>query len=173
MKTLVSAGAQRAAPQGLSQWLALGVCVGVCFAAAALAARLTSPEIGGWYAALNKPAWNPPNRVFGPVWSALYLLMGVAVWLVWRARGFSADAALPLLLFAAQLALNMLWSLLFFRMHRPGLAFGEIASLWVAIFATLLAFLRVSPLAAWLLVPYLLWVTFAAVLNYTIWKLNS
>ena len=156
----------------LAQWLALGLCVAVCFVAAGTAARFTGPEIGGWYAGLNKPSWNPPNRIFGPVWSTLFFLMGVAVWLVWRERAFSAAAARPLALFAAQLSLNMLWSFLFFRMHRPGLALIEIVLLWGAILATLVAFARVNSLAAWLLVPYLLWVSFAVLLNYTIWKIN-
>lgn len=156
---------------GWRAWAGLIVFVAVCFGAAGVGSLYTNPSVDPWYAALTKPSWNPPNWVFGPVWTMLYLMMAVAAWLVWRRRG--AAAGVPLALFAAQLALNALWSYLFFGLHRPGLAFAEITLLWAAILATLLAFRRVVPLAAWLLVPYLLWVTFAAFLNFTIWRLNG
>ena len=154
------------------QWLGLVVSIVVCFGVAALGSRATDPNIDGWYAALRKPPWNPPNWVFGPVWSVLYLLMAVAAWLVWRRRDF-ARVSLPLALFGVQLVLNGLWSVLFFGWHRPDLALIEIVFLWSAILATMLAFRRVVPLATRLLVPYLLWVSFAAVLNFTIWRMNS
>ncbi|MBA3711177.1 MAG: tryptophan-rich sensory protein [Pyrinomonadaceae bacterium] len=154
------------------QWLGLVVSIVVCFGVAALGSLLTDPNIDGWYAALRKPPWNPPNWVFGPVWSVLYLLMAVAAWLVWRRRDF-ARVSLPLALFGVQLVLNGLWSVLFFGWHRPDLALIEIVFLWSAILATMLAFRRVVPLATRLLVPYLLWVSFAAVLNFTIWRMNS
>ncbi len=155
------------------QWLGLVVSIVICFGVAALGSLATDPNIDGWYAALRKPSWNPPNWIFGPVWSMLYLLMAVAAWLVWRRRGFAGASLLPLALFGIQLVLNGLWSVLFFGWHRPDLAFIEIVFLWSAILATMLAFRRVVPLAAALLAPYLLWVTFAAFLNFTIWKLNS
>jgi len=155
------------------QWLGLMVSIVVCFGVAALGSLATDPNIDGWYAALRKPSWNPPNWIFGPVWSMLYLLMAVAAWLVWRRRGFVGASPLPLALFGVQLVLNGLWSVLFFGWHRPDLALIEIVFLWSAILATMLAFRRVVPLAAALLAPYLLWVTFAAFLNFTIWKLNS
>ncbi len=155
------------------QWLGLVVSIVVCFGVAALGSLATDPNIDGWYAALRKPSWNPPNWVFGPVWSMLYLLMAVAAWLVWRRRGFAGASLLPLVLFGVQLVLNGLWSVLFFGWHRPDLAFIEIVFLWSAILATMLAFRRVVPLAAALLVPYFLWVTFAAFLNFTIWSMNS
>jgi len=154
------------------QWLGLVVSIVVCFGVAALGSLVTDPNIDGWYAALRKPPWNPPNWVFGPVWSVLYLLMAVAAWLVWRRRDF-ARVSLPLALFGVQLVLNGLWSVLFFGWHRPDLALIEIVFLWSAILATMLAFRRVVPLATRLLVPYLLWVSFAAVLNFTIWRMNS
>ncbi|MCU0784896.1 MAG: tryptophan-rich sensory protein [Verrucomicrobia bacterium] len=127
---------------------------------------------GEWYATLKKPSWNPPGWIFGPVWTALYTMMAVAAWLVWKRGGFVAQRR-PLLIFLAQLALNALWTPLFFGLHRPGLAFAEIVLLWLAIAATIPTFWRVSSLAAWLLVPYLAWVSFAAVLNFTLWRLKA
>ncbi|MDQ3651178.1 MAG: tryptophan-rich sensory protein, partial [Acidobacteriota bacterium] len=101
------------------QWLGLVVSIVICFGVAALGSLATDPNIDGWYAALRKPSWNPPNWIFGPVWSMLYLLMAVAAWLVWRRRGFAGASLLPLALFGIQLVLNGLWSVLFFGWHRP------------------------------------------------------
>lgn len=137
-----------------------------------LGSIFTAGSVGGWYAALSKPAWTPPSAIFGPVWSALYLLMAVAAWLVWRRGGFAAHPA-ALGLFAAQLALNAGWSLVFFGLRMPGAAFAEILVLWALILATLIAFRRAAPLAGWLLAPYLVWVTFASALNLAIWRLNG
>ena len=150
----------------LVAWLAL------CFAVAGLGGYWTSLGLGPWYDGLRKPPWTPPNRVFGPVWTALYAVMAVAAWLVWRRRGL-ARVGLPLALFVLQLALNLAWTGLFFALRRPGLAFGEILLLWAVILATLGAFGRVSRVAGLLLIPYLAWVTFAAALNLAIWRLNS
>jgi translocator protein len=158
---------------GLSDWLPLGVSIAVCFAAAGIGSLFTDPEMGGWYARLIKPSWTPPNWVFGPVWSALYLMMAVAAWLVWREKGLTGAAALPLALFAAQLVFNAAWSILFFGMHRIGLALADIMLLWSAILVTMLTFWRISPWAGALMLPYLLWVTYASALNYSIWKMNS
>jgi tryptophan-rich sensory protein len=157
---------------GWFQWLALGVSIAVCFAAAGIGSLFTDPEIGGWYARIMKPSWTPPNWVFGPVWSTLYLMMAVAAWLVWKDKGF-AGAGLPLALFAVQLLFNTLWSILFFGMHNIGMALLDIGLLWCAILLTILSFWRVQPWAASLMLPYLLWVTYASVLNYSIWKMNS
>ena len=126
---------------------------------------------GEWYAALQKPSWNPPGWIFGPVWSALYAMMAVAAWLVWRRGGFATQRR-PLALFLGQLTLNAAWTPLFFGLHRPGIAFAEIILLWLAIAATLVVFRPVNRVAAWLLAPYLAWVGFAAVLNFTLWRLN-
>ena len=149
--------------RALAGWLVLS------FSAASLGAFFMPGE---WYATLKKPSWNPPGWIFGPVWSALYTMMAVAAWLVWKRGGFAAQRR-PLTLFLVQLALNAAWTPLFFGLHRPGLAFAEIVMLWLAIAATLAAFRPVSRPAAWLLVPYLAWVSFAAVLNFTLWRLNS
>lgn len=126
---------------------------------------------GAWYAELAKPSWNPPSWVFAPVWTVLYVLMGVAAWLVWKKVGF-AGAPVVLGLFIFQLVLNALWSYLFFGAHRPDLAFFEIIVLWLAILATTIGFWRVSVPAGVLLVPYLCWVAFASALNFQIWRLN-
>jgi benzodiazapine receptor len=144
----------------------------LCFAVAGLGGYWTSLGLGPWYDGLRKPTWRPPAWVFGPVWTILYAMMAVAAWLVWRRRG-PARAWLPLSLFGLQLALNLAWSGLFFGLRRPGLAFGGIVLLWVAILVTLLAFGRISRLAAGLLAPYLAWVTFATALNFAIWRMNS
>ncbi len=154
------------------QVVGLVVSIGACAAVAALGSAMTMPSIGTWYATLSKPSWNPPNWIFGPVWSTLYLLMAVAAWMVWRKSGLSAALG-PLALFALQLALNCAWSGLFFALHKPWLAFADIAVLWLAIVATMIAFARVSLFGSLLLAPYLLWVTFAGILNFTVAKMNS
>lgn len=151
------------------QVLALVVSIAVCFAAAGLGSAWTAKSVGTWYEALAKPPWNPPNWVFGPVWSVLYLLMGIALWLVWRKIGLLAA---PVVVFAVQLVLNTAWSALFFGLQNPGAAFAEIVLLWVAIAATIVVFWRATPVAGIMLLPYIAWVTFAAVLNFTIWRLN-
>lgn len=154
----------RAQAFGLLAWLAL------TFVAAALGA-VASMDAAVFYAQLSKPAWAPPGALFGPVWLALYLLMGLAAWLVWRQRpSLSVDGALGLYL--VQLAANALWSWLFFAWHRGALAFAEMLLLWVLIAVTALAFGRVSRLAGLLLLPYLGWVGFAAALNWMIWLRN-
>ena len=140
------------------------------FAAAALGALATA-DAGAFYAELARPSWAPPGWLFGPVWSALYALMAVSAWLVWRERGF-AGARMALALFLAQLAANALWSWLFFAWHQGGLASGEVVVLWALIVATIAAFHRISTLAAVLLYPYLAWVTFASALTFTVWRLN-
>ena len=149
-------------------WLALWLA-----AVAVVAALGASFGPDSWYLQLRKPSFNPPAALFGPVWTALYLLMAIAAWLV--ARESPAEPALrrrALLLMSAQLLLNALWSPLFFSLHSPGWAFVDISALWVTVAATLIAFASVRPLAAWLLVPYLLWVSFALVLNGSIWLMN-
>jgi tryptophan-rich sensory protein len=155
-----------------NQVLGLVALLVLCFGAAGIGGAVTSPQIGNWYATLAKPTWNPPNGVFGPVWSALYFCMAVAAWLVWRQKGL-LGAGWPLALFGVQLALNVLWSCLFFGLRSPGLAFAEILVLWAAIAATMVMFWRRSVLAGLLFVPYLAWVGFAALLNFTIRSMNS
>jgi translocator protein len=147
----------------LAGWLVL------CFSAASLGAVFMPGE---WYASLKKPSWNPPGWIFGPVWTALYAMMAVAAWLVRRRGGFSTHRK-PLVIFLVQLALNAGWTPLFFGLHSPSLAFAEIVLLWLAIAATIVVFRPVSRTAMLLLVPYLAWVSFAAALNFALWRLNS
>lgn len=153
-------------------WLVLVAFVLVCFGAGAVGSWFTTPALDSWYADLRKPAWNPPNWIFAPVWSVLYLLMAVAAWLVWGRAGFRAPGG-ALGLFSAQLILNVAWSVLFFGLRSPAAALGGIAVLWVAIVATIVAFSRTSPAASLIMIPYLAWVTFAGALNLAIWRLNG
>ncbi len=146
----------------LAGWLTL------CFAASFGAIFVST---GDWYAALQKPAWNPPPWVFAPAWTLLYILMGVAAWLVWREGGWKAHG-LALKMFLLQWLLNALWTPLFFGLHRTAAALIEIAALWLVLAATTILFWRVKRSAGLLLVPYLAWVGFAASLNYAIWRLN-
>lgn len=149
---------------GLAAWL------GVCFLAAAAGAIATA-DAGAFYTRLVRPTWAPPPSLFGPVWTVLYVLMGIAAWLVWRDGGFRASRT-ALTLFLIQLAVNALWSWLFFGWRLGAVSFVEVVVLWVLVAATLVSFWRKRPLAGGLLVPYLLWVSFAAALNFTIWRLN-
>jgi tryptophan-rich sensory protein len=156
----------------VAQLVGLMACLVVCLAAAAVGGMLTASSVPGWYQTLRKPAWTPADWVFGPVWLALYLMMGVASWLVWR-RSDSSSTRGALILFGIQLGLNVAWSGCFFALRNPGLALADLSVLLVAIAATTATFRRISPLAAALMVPYLAWSTFAAVLNVAIWWLNS
>jgi tryptophan-rich sensory protein len=149
---------------GLLGWLLLS------FAAAAIGA-LASVQAASFYQQLVQPFWAPPSSVFGPVWSVLYALMGIAAWLVWRDGGWRRQRGV-LALFMLQLAVNALWSWLFFAWHRGALAFIDIVLLWLLIVATVIGFWRVRPLAGALLLPYLCWVSFASALNFAVWHLN-
>ncbi len=155
----------------MNRWLMLLIFICLCFGVAATAAGLTRASVQGWYLTIQKPSWNPPNWVFGPVWSTLYLMMAIAAWLVWLAPP-QPRRGLALAIFFLQLALNFLWSPLFFRWHAIGAAFAEILVLWCAIGAFAVLSWQVSRVAALLFLPYWLWVSFAAYLNYTIWILN-
>ncbi|WP_337054666.1 TspO/MBR family protein [Pseudoxanthomonas sp. USHLN014] len=149
---------------GLVGWLLLVLVAGAIGAAA-------SVQAATFYATLAQPSWAPPAAVFGPVWSVLYVLMGIAAWLVWRRGGWAAQRR-ALTVFVAQLALNALWSWLFFGWHLGAAAMLDIVVLWVLIVVTVAMFWRVRPLAGLLLLPYLAWVTFASALNYAVWQLN-
>lgn len=147
---------------GLVGWL------GIVFVSAWVGSRSMPGE---WYTSLVKPTWNPPSWIFGPVWSVLYILMGVAAWLVWRRAGFSG-AGPALVLFLAQLVLNALWSYLFFGRQRPDLAFFDIVALWSTIVLVTVLFWRVHRGAGMMMVPYVAWVSFASFLNLILWRLN-
>jgi tryptophan-rich sensory protein len=151
--------------------LGLVASIAICFAAAGIGGYATSRSLRDWYVALPKPWWNPPNRVFGPVWTVLYAAMAIAAWLVWRVRD-DHDVSVALAWFGVQLVLNVLWSVVFFGARRPAGGVVVIALLWLAIVATILAFAPLSLPAALLLVPYLAWVTFASLLNLAIARLR-
>ncbi len=138
----------------------------------AFAGFFTSSGVNGWYLIANKPSFNPPNWLFAPVWTALYLMMGIAFYLVWTKEADKAVKKMAIILFSVQLLLNFAWSFIFFYAHQPGWAFVEIIAMWVMILLTTIWFGKISPLAAWLLVPYISWVSFASLLNFYIWKLN-
>jgi len=150
--------------------LALAGWIGLSFTAAAVGG-LASAKAAGFYQELYLPGWAPPSWVFGPAWTLLYLLMGIAAWIVWKTGGWR-NAAGALSLFLVQLAANALWTWLFFAWHLGAAAFIEIIVLWILILCTLIAFWRVRPLAGYLLLPYLLWVSFAAALTFSIWQRN-
>lgn len=152
------------------QALGLMAWVLVSFAAAAVGG-VASANAGSFYAELARPDWAPAAWLFAPVWSVLYLLQGIAAWLVWRDRGFRG-ARSALILFLIQLAANGLWTWLFFAWRQGALAFAEILVLWALILLTIVAFMRVRTLAGLLLIPYLLWVSFATALTYSVWQLN-
>ena len=146
----------------------------ICEAAGLLGSVFTISAIPTWYAMLVKPALNPPSWIFAPVWTTLYILMGIAAFLVWHKwrTHRKRDVKIALAVFAVQLALNALWSIVFFGLHSPAWALVNIVALWLAIVWTMIAFAKISRLAMYLLVPYIVWVSFAAYLNFAIWALN-
>ena len=151
------------------EWFVLALIVVCTLVPSLVVAATTRNSISTWYSGLRKPAWNPPNWLFGPIWTVLYLSMSVAVWLVWKAE---PSAIWAFRLYAVQLLLNHLWSPTFFLLKRPAWAFALLAVLWVTIAATTGLFFVYSTSAGKLMIPYLAWVSFAGCLNYRIWKDN-
>ena len=139
----------------------------------ATAGFFTATGVDSWYQTINKPSWNPPSWIFAPVWTILYIMMGIALFLVWKSNNNEALKKRAMILFFVQLVLNFFWSFIFFDQQQPGWALVEIIAMWVAILLTIFAFAKVNKIAAWLLVPYISWVSFASILNYTIWQLNK
>lgn len=150
--------------------VALVLALLLCYGVAALGGVATAAGLRGWYQGLSKPSWTPPNWLFGPVWTILYGMMAVAVWLVWREDHSLRNEGL--IAFGVQLGLNLLWSFLFFGWRKLGAASVEVVSLWVMILVSTVLFFRIHPLAGALMVPYLAWVTFASALNIAVWNLN-
>ena len=144
----------------------------IVFLAGAVGTIYTLPQITTWYAALTKPSWTPPNWVFGPIWSILYVLMGISLFLVWREGLERKDVKVAILVFAVQLAINVIWSLVFFGGHNIFGGLILIIILWIAILANIIVFYRISKAAGLILLPYLIWVTIASYLNYTVLLLN-
>ncbi len=157
----------------MNTYLKLFISILIPLLVGGLSSFFTSSGVQGWYIMANKPSFNPPNWIFAPVWTALYILMGIALYLVWKSTNTTlAVKQTALILFVVQLTLNFFWSILFFKFQLTGWAFVEIIAMWVAILFTIIWFGKISSTAAWLLVPYICWVSFASVLNYSIWKLN-
>jgi tryptophan-rich sensory protein len=145
----------------------------ICLFAGFIGSFFTTPAIPTWYAMLQKPSFAPPNWVFFPVWTALFIMMGISLFLVWKKGLEDKTVKTAIYIFAGQLVLNALWSFAFFGLRSPLLGLMEIIILWMAILATIVTFKKLSRTAAYLLIPYILWVSFAAFLNYMIWRLNS
>lgn len=155
----------------MNKYLKLTISVVTPLLVGAVGSFFTSPEIAGWYASIQKPSFNPPNWIFGPVWTILFILIGISFFLIWNKKPIykiKPEATLYYL----QLGLNLLWSILFFGFHKPFLSLIEIIVLWICILTLMVRFFRISKLASYLLIPYLLWVSFAAILNFMIVKLN-
>ncbi len=149
--------------------IGLVVWILICFIPAIIGSQFGP---GDWYQTLTKPEWNPPNWIFGSVWTLLYISMGISVWIIWKNYGLKT-AAIPITFFIAQLILNALWSWFFFGLENVGLAFIDIVALWTLIFITLILFWKLNTWSGVLLLPYIAWVSFATVLNYNIWQLNK
>ncbi|MDD1690144.1 MAG: tryptophan-rich sensory protein [Methanoregula sp.] len=150
----------------------LVLCIAIPLVIGVIGSFFTMPDITGWYAGLQKPSFNPPAWLFGPAWTLLYILMGASLWLVIKDGIADRSVQYAVILFAAQLAANLAWSIIFFGMHLLFVAFVEVLVLFALIAATAFTFRRINPTAAWLLVPYLCWTAFASVLTGTIWLLN-
>jgi len=157
----------------IKKLLKLAASLTICLSAGAIGSLFTSSSVDSWYQTLNKPPFNPPSWLFAPVWTALYVMMGISLFSAWISQSIhKGKKNTAFSFFALQLLLNMMWSALFFGLQNPFLAFIEIILLWIAIIITIALFRRISALAGYLLIPYFLWVTFAAILNYSIFLLN-
>jgi tryptophan-rich sensory protein len=158
---------------GKIHWTQLVLSIFACELAGIIGSAFTFPEITTWYAGLTKPWFNPPNWVFGPVWTLLYALMGIALYIVWTKKAEKKGNDMAYTAFGAQLALNTIWSIVFFGMHQLFGALIVIGLMWITILATIVLFRRIDSNAALLLAPYLLWVSFASALNFAVWQLNG
>lgn len=157
----------------MKNWLKLVISLALPQVAGLTGALFTETGEGSWYRTIQRPEWNPPGWVFGPVWTALYILMGIAFYIVWKSSADEKIKRPAMVFWVLQLVFNLCWTLIFFYAHEIGYAFAEIVVLWLLILITIFLFARISKLAAWLLVPYISWVSFAAMLTYTIWQLNQ
>ena len=156
----------------MKNWLKLIISIAVCQLAGIIGSFFTSSSVSTWYAELNKQSFNPPSWVFSPVWITLFLLMGIALYIVWDKGIKSRNSKIAVTLFGFQLGLNTLWSILFFGLRFPLASFIEILFLWIAILLTIIYFYKLSKPAAYLMIPYILWVSFAAILNFSFVILN-
>jgi len=158
--------------QMISSFWKLAIAILVCEGTGILSAFISMGDMYPWFETLKKPSWNPPAYLFGPVWTGLYLLMGISFWLIWNLKTDTIGKSLAMQFFGIQLFLNFWWSIIFFKYHSPQWALVEILLMLLFIFATFFQFYKISKPAAWLLTPYIAWVSFASFLNYTIWVLN-
>lgn len=156
----------------IPKYFKLAIAIIISELAGIIGSFFTTTSITTWYATLLRPDFYPPNWIFAPVWTILFAFMGIALFLIWEKGLTKKDVRIAFTVFFAQLALNILWSILFFGLHNPGAALIEIFSLWLAILTTIISFYKISKTASYLLIPYILWVSFAAYLNYSIWILN-
>jgi translocator protein len=157
----------------MKNWVRLLIAILLPLIVGAVAGMFTASEITGWFQTIEKPTWQPPNWLFGPVWTVLYLMMGIAFYLVWKKQAPKGIKRMAITLWIIQLVFNFLWSFIFFKKHQLDWALGEILVLWFFILLTILFFARISKLAAWLMVPYISWVTFASLLTFAIYELNG
>ncbi len=148
------------------------VSVGIPMSIGGIAGYFTSSSVDGWFTTIVKPSFNPPNWLFAPVWTALYIMMGIAFYIVWISDADKKTKNTAILIYAFQLVANFLWSFIFFYTQQPGWALVDIGLMWILILLTIFQFGKISSAAAWLLVPYICWVSFASILNFAIWKLN-
>jgi translocator protein len=156
----------------MKPYLKLIIAIAIPLLVGGVSGFFTTESVNGWFTTINKPSFNPPNWIFAPVWTTLYILMGIAFYLVWKSTGNEAVKRTAIIFYCIQLVLNFLWSFIFFKLHQPGWAIVDIVLMWIMILLTILWFGKISSAAAWLLVPYICWVSFASVLNYAIWRLN-
>jgi tryptophan-rich sensory protein len=156
----------------MNNFLKLIFAISIPLTVGATSGFFTASGVSTWYQTINKPSWNPPSWIFGPVWTTLYVMMGISFFLVWKSGTEDTLKNKAIVFFAVQLLVNFFWSFIFFKLHQIGWAFVDIIVMWVLILFTIFNFARVNNTAAWLLVPYISWVSFATILNYTIWKLN-
>lgn len=159
--------------RNVSESIKLIFSIGICLFAGVLGSFFTTPAIPTWYATLNKPSFAPPNWLFFPVWTTLFVMMGISLYLVWRKGLEDHQVQNALIIFAVQLILNVLWSVAFFGLRSPLAGLIEISIMWISIAFTIMLFMKVSKTAGILLIPYIIWVSFAAILNFYIWRLNG
>jgi len=159
--------------RNVSESIKLIFSIGICLFAGVLGSFFTTPAIPTWYATLNKPSFAPPNWLFFPVWTTLFVMMGISLYLVWRKGLEDQQVQNALIIFAVQLILNVLWSVAFFGLRSPLAGLIEISIMWISIAFTIMLFMKVSKTAGILLIPYIIWVSFAAILNFYIWRLNG
>ncbi len=154
------------------QFCKLAIAIIICELVGIVSALFSKVVGNVWFASIVKPSWNPPGYLFGPVWTTLYLLMGISIWIIWISNNNQLQKQKAFSIFIVQLLFNFCWSIIFFRYHQIDVALFDIVILLISIIITMVSFYKINKLAAWLLLPYLLWVSFASFLNYTIWSLN-